>query len=157
MRPRDRNGVFQPHQFGEHFGAADQWDAQFKCSFDFGVAALHRRRSHNHRSIAQIFGGMADHHLDPAFTQTFDDIAFGDIRTLYRITQIVHHLGNARHADAANADKVDRSYVGSDTLHAFISFAMAVRAPANPIPCSCGFATSIKGARPKDSTRSASS
>jgi hypothetical protein len=33
----------------------------------------------------------------------------------------VHHLGNARHADAANADEMDRADVRADTLHAIIS------------------------------------
>ena len=60
---------------------------------------------------------MADHHLDTALTQAFDHIAFGDIAALHRIAQVVHHLGNARHTDPADADEMDCADICASALH----------------------------------------
>jgi hypothetical protein len=46
-----------------------------------------------------------------------DHIAFRDIRALDAIAKVVHHLGDAGHADAADADEVDRADVGADAFH----------------------------------------
>ena len=54
----------------------------------------------------------------PSFAQALDDIAFGDVRALHLVAEDVHHLGDARHADAADADEMDRADVGADALHA---------------------------------------
>jgi hypothetical protein len=46
-----------------------------------------------------------------------DHWPIGQIATLHLITQIVHYLGNAGHADTANADKVDNANIRSNTTH----------------------------------------
>ena len=68
-----------------------------------------------------MLGLVADHHLDPARAQTFDDIAFGNVTALHRIAQVVHHLGNAGHADPADTDEVDRADVCAYALHCLSS------------------------------------
>ncbi|GAN85304.1 hypothetical protein GHA01_22200 [Novacetimonas hansenii] len=50
---------------------------------------------------------MADRDRDARRAQACDIGAFGDVGPLYRVTQHMQHLGNAGHADAAYADKVD--------------------------------------------------
>ena len=118
MGAGDRDGGFEAHQFGQHFRAADHGNPGFQRQFDFGVAALDRGRRDNHGGVAQIFGLVADHHLDTLGAQPFHHIAFGHVGTLHAIAQIMHHFGDAGHADAADADEMDRSDVGADTLHA---------------------------------------
>src|SRR5690606_22630672 len=44
-----------------------------------------------------------------------------NVRSLHLVAKVVHHLGNAGHADAANADEVDDADVESDALHAMLS------------------------------------
>ncbi len=113
----DRDRALQPHQFGEHFGAAHDGNAGFERGGDFGVVALDRGRGHHHRRLAEILRGMADHYLDPALAQALDDIALGNVGALHAVAEVVHHFGNARHADAADADEMDRADVGGDAFH----------------------------------------
>ena len=42
---------------------------------------------------------------DAKVAQTLHVDVFGQVTALDAITEIVHHLGDARHADAADADK----------------------------------------------------
>ena len=84
----------------------------------FGVVALHGGRGDHHRGIADVLRRVADRHLDAALAQPFDDVTLGNVGTLHPVAEIVHHLGNAGHADAANADEVDGADVGADTPHA---------------------------------------
>ena len=60
---------------------------------------------------------MPDRNEDSALAQSLDHIAFSDVRALHFVTQIVHDFGNARHADAANPDEMDRADIGRDALH----------------------------------------
>ncbi len=121
VRPGHRDGGLEAHQLGQHFRAADDGDALFQRLLHLGVAALDRGRGDDHRRVAEIGGLMADHHLDAAFAQAFHDIALGHVGALYGVTQIVHHLGDARHADAADADEMNSADVGGDALHASAS------------------------------------
>ena len=150
MGAGDGHGVLQPHQFSQHFGAAHHRNAVFQCGDHFGIVALDRRASHHHRRIANVFSGMADHHLDAARAQALNDIALGNVRPLHGVAEVGHHFCNARHADAADADEMDGADVGCDTLHATCS---CIRASADR-PTRI---TSINGAPPKLSTRSARS
>src|SRR3546814_4203213 len=60
---------------------------------------------------------MPDRDLDSLFSQSLDDIAIGDVAALHLIAEIVHDLGDARHADAADADEMDGADVGRDAAH----------------------------------------
>src|SRR5579872_6464877 len=60
---------------------------------------------------------MTDVDRDTRLFQLLDNIAFGDIRALHLIAELVHHLGNARHSNAADADEMDRADVGTKRLH----------------------------------------
>ena len=60
---------------------------------------------------------MADRDRDAGLAQLFDDIAFGDVGALHLVAELVHHLGDAGHADAADADEMDRADVGAHRLH----------------------------------------
>src|SRR3546814_6112303 len=60
---------------------------------------------------------MPDRDLDSLFSQSLHDIAIGDVAALHLIAEIVHDLGDARHADAADADEMDGADVGRDAAH----------------------------------------
>ena len=119
VRARNRNGRFEAHQLGEHLGAADHRDAARVGRFNFGIGlAADGGRGHDHRRLAEIPRFMADRDGNTLGAQAFDDIALGDVGPLHTVTEIVHHLGDARHADPANADEVDDADIGGNTLHA---------------------------------------
>ena len=95
----------------------DPRQAALGRGLDFRIAVLDRGRADDHRGIAEIVGRMADRDRDPGLAQLLDDIAFGDVRALHLVAEVVHHFGDARHADAADADEVDRADVGAQRLH----------------------------------------
>src|SRR6185312_2432956 len=41
----------------------------------------------------------------------------GRVRSLHFVAELVHHLGDARHADAPDSDEVDCADVGAERLH----------------------------------------
>src|SRR4051794_8671142 len=96
---------------------------------------------------------MADADCDTRLAQLFDDIGFGDVRALHRIAELVHHFGDARHADAADADEMDRADVGAQRL------LHAGTPPAGTSALVRGLSPTATGAKPLPtrSTRSARS
>src|SRR3954464_14940865 len=60
---------------------------------------------------------MADADRDSRLAQLLDDVAVGDIGALHVVAELVHHFRDARHADAANADEMDRADVGAQRFH----------------------------------------
>jgi hypothetical protein len=112
------HGVLEPHQLRQHFRTAHHRHARFEGGDDFGIFAPDGGGSNDHGRAFDVLRLVADHHRDAALAQAFDDIAFGDVRTLHRIAHVVHDFGNAGHADAADADEMDRADICADTLHA---------------------------------------
>ena len=165
MRPRHRDGGFQPHQFGQHFRAAHHGDAVFEREGDFGIGALHRGGSDDDRRAHHVFRRMADCDPDPARTQALDHRAFLDVRSLHAVAEIGHHFGDAGHADPAYADEMDGADIGGHASHGFDLSCMSRAAPCPAAtPCEAPRAlfaptriTSIISAPPKLSTRSARS
>ena len=97
---------------------------------------------------------MTDRDGDAAGAQTLGAGTIGDIRSLHLVAQIVHHLGNARHADPADADEMDCAEVGADIGHG-ACLALARRATAATGSAPLTRITSCMGVAPKLSTRSA--
>ena len=113
MRAGDRDRLLHAHQLGEHFRALDDRQAPLDRRFDFRIAAADGGRDHDDRGIAEILGFLADHDRDAELAEPFDDIALGNVGALHLVAELVHHLGDAGHADAADADEVDRPDVGT--------------------------------------------
>ena len=154
----DRNRRFQPHQLGQHFGPAYQRNPAGQRRFDFRIAALDGGRRDHHRCALNILRTMADFHVNALRAQTFDDIALGNIAALHLITEIVHNLGDAGHADAADADEMDRPDIRADALHCAISLASASLREASGFGLSLStFIVVPSGEVPKLSTKSARS
>ncbi len=52
---------------------------------------------------------MADEALDALFAQPLDVGAIGLVGALHAVAEIAQHLGDAAHADAANADEMHQA------------------------------------------------
>ena len=60
MGAGDRDAAFQPHQFGQHFGAAHHRNALRARRHQFGIVALDRGRHHEHVGAVDVLGFVAD-------------------------------------------------------------------------------------------------
>src|SRR5581483_3792014 len=65
-----------------------------------------------------IVGAMADMDLDAEIGQAARVGAVGEVAALHLVAEIVQHLGDTRHADAANADEVDETDIERQRPHA---------------------------------------
>ena len=115
MRAGDGHALLEPHQLGEHLGAADDRNAPRPRGRDLGIVALHRRRDDNHGSRAEIGLVMADEHRRALLAQALDIGVVAQVRTLDLMAEIEQHFGDARHADAADPDEMD----GADLARQF--------------------------------------
>src|SRR5690242_6154092 len=61
---------------------------------------------------------MADRHLDAVLGQTARIGALGDVAALDLVAEIVQHLGDAGHADTADADKMQKTDIERHRPHA---------------------------------------
>ena len=109
MGAGNRDAAFQPHQFGQHFGAAHHRNALGARRHQFRIVALDRGRDHDDVGAVDILGLVADRNLDALLAQPRDVAAFGRVRALHGIAEIAQHLGDAAHADAADPDEVNGS------------------------------------------------
>ena len=99
---------FEPHQLGQHLGAPHHRQPARPRLDELGIVALDRRGDDDHRRIVEISGGVADHHRDAAVAQPLHIIAVGDVGAAHAIILVGQHLGDAAHADPADADEMDR-------------------------------------------------
>ncbi len=111
MRAGDRDAALQAHQLGQHFGAAHHRQALHASRDEFGIVLLDRRRHHHDLGVAEIFGAVSDGDLHALVAQPFDVGAVGLVGALHGVAEIHQHLGDAAHADAADADEMHRTDV----------------------------------------------
>ena len=114
MRTGDRDRPFQPDQLGQHVGPAHHRNGPRPRRIDFRIAALDRGRDHQRADAFDVLGLVADHDLGAALGQPIRVRARLHIGAGNLIAKVDHHLGDARHADAANADKMHRADVEGD-------------------------------------------
>ena len=77
-----------------------------RAAHDLRVVALHGGGNDDHPRIAQIGGVMADRHRDAGLAQPVNVGGVSDIGALHGIAKRMQHLGDARHADAADPDEM---------------------------------------------------
>ncbi len=116
----DGDALLEPHQLGEHLGAAHHRQAAGTRGGELGVVALDRGRHHHHFGAAERGHRMADRDLGALVAQALDVGAVGGVGALHRVAQIDQHLGDAAHADAADADEVDRADVARKFHRGFL-------------------------------------
>src|SRR5690606_4949320 len=98
----------------------------------FRIALLDRRGDHDDRRLADVLGPLALEEGRAEFHQPVGDLRGLRVRALHAVAERHQHLGDAGHADAANADEVDGAEFpgklgGGGSVHG-TSFASSVRA-----------------------------
>ena len=124
VRAGDRDALLEPHQLGEHFGAANDRNAPRARRDELRIVALDGGGNDDHRGRAEIRRVVADEHRRALLAQALDVGVVAQVRALHLVAEIDEHLGDARHADAADADEVD----GADLVRQF----HARMSPARP-------------------------
>ncbi len=108
MGATHRDGKLQTHQFGQHFGATHQRNAPAARLDHFRIVLFHRRRINQGADAFGYMGGfMTDEDLRAELFQTLGIGRGLGVGTLHLIADLDHDFGNAAHADAADANKVD--------------------------------------------------
>ena len=103
----DGDPIFHPHQFGQHFGTRDDGDQPAVGFEDFGVVGPHRGRGHHHVDVGEVLAAVAITDRSAQLTEAPGDLALFEVGTGHLVAEIDEHLGDAAHADAADADEVD--------------------------------------------------
>ena len=111
MSAGNRNRGMLAHQFCENFDAANNRNAISQRRFEFRVTFLDRRRDHETAGTFNIFGLVANRHLDAAGDQALHIRPVMQIRTLDLVTDLQHHIRNGAHNDTANSHDVKRSQI----------------------------------------------
>jgi hypothetical protein len=111
VRARNRHAAFQPHEFGEHLGAADNWQALCARSDQLRVVTLDCRRDDDHVCAIYVFRLVTDDDFDAFVAQTFDVGAIRNVGAGDAVSEIGEHFGDAAHANAADAHEMHRTDV----------------------------------------------
>ena len=101
------DAALQPHQFGQHQCARHDGDFLLARGDDFGIGFLHGSRSHHRIGVGDVFAGMVVMDARAQTCQPLRHRVVGQIGAGYCIAQVQQHLGDAAHADAADAHEVD--------------------------------------------------
>ena len=110
VRAGDRDAVAQPHQLGEHLGARDHRNARGAAlrrppGCPAGSPTRRRRRRRRRRAPASCPRPIA--HAERR--QPIGDVGRLRVRSADLVAEVREQLGDAAHADAADADEVDPS------------------------------------------------
>ncbi len=95
------------HQLSQHLGPRDHGNRSAARLDDFRVVIAHRGRTHDDVSVADILGRMTFGNFNAEFFEMGRHIRLFLIRTRHAKTKIRQHLGDARHAYAADTDEVN--------------------------------------------------
>ena len=112
VRAGDGDGCIEPHQLGQHLGAADDGQALGARRLQLGVAGLHRAGDDDIARADQVDRIVADEHADALGAQALDVGAVLLVAALHGVAPGVQDLGDRAHADAADAEDVHGAHVG---------------------------------------------
>ena len=107
VRARDRDAGLEAHQLGQHLGAAHNGKALLASGRELGIVALDRGRDDHDLRAVHVPRLVAREGADALLGEPADVVIVGGVRALHRVAEIVHHLGDAGHADAADPDEMD--------------------------------------------------
>jgi len=109
VRAGNGDAALQPHQFGQHLGAAHHGNAPLTRRHQFRIIALDRSGDHDDLGAIDVLRLVADRDLCALLAQAVEIVIVGGVRALHGIAEIDQHLGDAAHADPADPDEVDGS------------------------------------------------
>ena len=104
---RDRDAVLEPHQLGEHLGARDDRDAALARRVDLHVVARHRGGVDDDVRALHVGGLVAGEDLGAQPLEPLHRVAAPQVGAGDAVAEVEQHLGDAAHADAADAHEVD--------------------------------------------------
>ncbi len=118
VRAGNRDRVPEAHQLGEHLRTSHHRQPQLAGRGDLGVGGIDRAGHDDEIRIADVIAAVSDEDLRAEATQALCDAGVLQVGTLHRVAEIQQHLGDAAHADAADADEVDAIDLPHPILHA---------------------------------------
>ncbi len=107
MRPGDRDGIFHPHQFGQHLGPLNNGDEKLPGLLYLGIVGPYRRRDDDDIGVDNVFLPMALKNDGSEGFEPFGYIGLANVGTGHFKTEVDQHLGDAAHSNAAYAHKMD--------------------------------------------------
>jgi hypothetical protein len=116
VHARDRDSVLQAHQLGEHLGALNDRDVQLAGLGDLGVVGGDGGTGNDDLGVADIFRGMTFDGERAERSQALRHAGTLQIRAGDSVAEVQQHLGNAAHADAADAYEMDALDFGEHGL-----------------------------------------
>jgi hypothetical protein len=130
VRAADGDGVLEAHQLGEHLGAAHDRQQPLARGLELGIVLLDRGRDDDDTSASPRFSADGrSKHLD-ALARSRCTLALSATgRSPARVAEIVQHLGDAAHADAADADEMHRHLHVADVAGIFMFWQSSAPAP----------------------------
>ena len=108
----DGHRRLEAHELGQNLGAADDRQALLAGRLQLHIAVLDGRGEHHRLGPHQIDRVMADEDAQPLVAQAPHIGAVLAVRALHRVAQLGQDLGDGAHADAADADDVERPETG---------------------------------------------
>ena len=121
MRAANSDGLPEAHEFGQHLRAPYHRQQPLARRDKFWIVLADRGGNHQHLCTAEIFRLVADMAGNALVAQALHIRVFRLVGALHGVTQIVQHLRDAAHADAADADKMHDAD-GLRHLHSGSSF-----------------------------------
>ena len=111
MGAGDGDRLLEPHQLAEHLGATHHRQEPLAGELQFGIVALDRRGNDDDLGFAEVGRVVADRHRHAEPAEPLHVGVLCDVGALHPVAEIDQHLGDAAHADAADADEMHRSDV----------------------------------------------
>jgi hypothetical protein len=108
---RDGDVALEPHELGEHLGAAHHGQASGAGLVELGIARLNGGGDDDDLGPLQVLGPLADVDHGPLLREGASAVVLLRVRALYPVAHGNQHLGNPGHADAADADEMDGAHV----------------------------------------------
>ena len=93
-----------------------------RAAGDLRVVGAHRAGHDDHVGARDVLGAVADADAGAQRRQPARDVALAHVRAGDRVAEVQQHLGDARHADAADADEMDRDVALAEHRPMFNAF-----------------------------------
>ncbi len=114
----------EAHELGQHLGAPDDRQALGARGLEFRIVALHRRRDDDLACADEVHAVMADEDANALGAQTPHIGGILLVAALNAVAFGEQDLGDGAHADAANADDMERPDIAGH-LHGCLSLSFA--------------------------------
>jgi len=103
VRAGNRDALLEAHQLGQHLRARHHRNLAGARRDHFRVVFFHCTGNHHHIGASNMFSGMPLRHACAGRSQALGRRIAAQIRAAHLETEIEQDLGNAAHADTANA------------------------------------------------------